>query len=455
MRLRVWVAGIAVALTLRAMAPATAQSVEERLRVLEAQVAALKVELAAARGGGGADERRFGEIERRIEVLAAELERLRSGQEGPSADRPQHGLGPAASKVYRVTHGVSLGGYGELLYENFSATSDAGTRTSKVDQADFLRGVIYLGYKFDEHFLLNTEIEFEHASTGRGGEASVEFAYLDWLHRPAFNVRAGLLLLPVGLINELHEPTVFLSARRPGVEQALLPTTWRENGVGVFGDLGAVSYRSYVVTGLDASKFSAAGIRGGRQKGASAKAEDLAWVNRLDVTTVPGLLGGFSLYAGDSGQGLRTPAGDSVGARTTIAEAHVDWRYRGLIARALAARTRIGDAAALNAALGLAGAASVGERQAGGYLEVGYDVLAAFGSRRAALVPFARWETYDTQTQVPSGYRRSPANDIQIRTLGVSFKPIDQLVVKLDWQDVDNAAGSGVDQINVAVGYVF
>jgi len=436
-----------------AAASAAPDGLEERLRALEAQVAALKTELAAARGEAG-DTGRLAEIERRLEVLAVEIERLRSGQEPPLAERQEHGLGPAASKVYRVMQGVSLGGYGEMLYENFAATNDAGRPSGKGDQADFLRGVLYVGYKFDEHWLLNTEVEFEHGSTGRGGEVSVEFAYLDWLHRPEFNLRAGMLLLPVGLVNELHEPTVFLGARRPGVEQALIPTTWRENGLGAFGDLGPLTYRGYIVNGLDGSKFTAAGIRGARQKGALAKAEDLAWVGRLDWTATPGLVAGVSFYTGDSGQGL-TSGGAAIAARTTLTETHLDWRYRGLQVRALAVRTRIDDVAEVNTALGLNGASSIGERQEGAYAELGYDVLRLLGGRRGALVPFARFEAYDTQKRVPAGWSRSAATDVEVVTLGVSFKPIDQLVVKVDWQDVDNAAGSGVDQINVALGYVF
>src|SRR4030095_768336 len=109
----------------------------------------------------------------------------------------------------------------------------------------------------------NSEIEYEHATTGEGdeekGEVSVEFAYLDYLIRPEVNVRAGLVLIPVGFINELHEPPVFLGARRPEVEDRIIPTTWRELGAGVFGDAGPITYRAYVVNGLDSSGIEAGG----------------------------------------------------------------------------------------------------------------------------------------------------------------------------------------------------
>ena len=254
--------------------------------------------------------------------------------------------------------------------------------------------------------MFNSEIEVEHASTGSGGEVSAEFAYLDWLYRPGFNLRGGLVLLPMGLVNELHEPTTFLGAIRPEVEQRILPSTWRENGVGAFGDVGGFSYRSYVVTGLDGDGFTATGLRGGRQKGARAKAEDWAWVGRLDWTATPGLLVGVSGYVGDSGQGLTGDDGATLGVRTTIWDVHADWRWRGLRARGLWTSAELDDVAELNRALGLEGASSVGSRLEGGYVELGYDLLAGRGGR-SSLTPFGRWETVDTQAEVPSGYSRS------------------------------------------------
>jgi hypothetical protein len=301
---------------------------------------------------------------------------------------------------------------------------------------------------------LNTELEWEHGSTGKKGEASVEFAYVDRLIRPEVNVRAGLVLVPMGLLNELHEPTVFLGARRTGIESAIIPTTWRESGVGLFGEVGGFSYRSYVVNGLDAAGFTAAGIRGGRQKGSQAKAEDFAWVGRLDWTATPGLLAGGSLYVGDSGQGLADPAGGTVGASTRIFELHADWKWRGLELRGLYADADLGDVAGLNRALGLVGSQSVGEAMDGYYVQAGYDVLSGRGGD-GRLLPFARWETYDTQAAVPAGFARNPANDVDVLTLGIQWQPIDQVVVKADWQDVDNGAGTGVDQVNLALGWVF
>ena len=239
---------------------------------------------------GMTQEARIAELERKVEILTQELERSNLQDAFSPPGDSVYGLGPTASKVYGTDQGVSIGGYGEALYENFTGDN--------ASSADFLRGVIYLGYKYDEKWILNTEIEFEHASTSKEGSASVEFAYLDYLHKPGLNFRVGLLLVPVGLVNELHEPVSFLGARRPDIENRIIPTTWRENGLGIFGDIGDISYKVYVVNGLRGENFSAKGLRGGRQKGSEAVADDLAIVARADWSPAPGLTPGTSLYTG-------------------------------------------------------------------------------------------------------------------------------------------------------------
>lgn len=405
----------------------------------------------------------LGELERRIEALTMEIEELRLGSEVVArADTSVAGLGPAASKVYSVQQGVSLGGYGEFLYENFSDSRDDGDPSGKTDQADALRGIIYIGYKFDDRFLFNSEIELEHATTGQAGEASLEFAYLDYRLTPGFGFRAGLLLSPMGFVNELHEPPIFLGSKRSQTESRIIPTTWRENGLGVFGQTDRVAYRVYLMTSLDgvgggssgAGGFGASGLRGGRQKGSKAIAESFSVVGRLDWIGHLGFTGGTSLYAGDSGHGRRLSDGSSVDARTVIWEGHAEYKLRGLELAGLFALARIDDAAALNDLRGLIGSQSVGERLWGAYFQAGYDVLSATSSTHQ-LIPFVRYEAIDTQSRVPDGFSANPANDASIMTVGLSWKPLPQLVGKLDFQKTDNAAGSGVDQLNLSVGYLF
>ncbi len=386
--------------------------------------------------------RKNAELEDKIDALASELERLQLDESDPIADVPQDGLGAAASKVYRREHGLSVGGYGEILFQE---------RAGNTDRFDTLRAVTYLGYKFDERFLFNSEIEFEHATTGttsgttdEGGEVSVEFAYLDWLAGESWGVRGGLLLLPVGLVNEMHEPTAFLPADRAQTERRILPTTWRENGVGLHGEAGGFSWRTYVVAGLNGEEFSAAGLRDGRQSGNRSAAEDFGAALRLDWVDSPGLLVGGSLYQGDSGQ-------DAEGIpdlSTTILDVHVDWRSGPWVARALAAHAEVDDAGEFDRVTG----ESVAEELEGAYVELGYDLFAgAIPVAGQSLVPFVRWETIDTQASMPSGVAPDPAQDDEIVTIGIAWKPIEQIVVKLDYQDWDDES----DQLDLLFGYVF
>jgi hypothetical protein len=395
------------------------------------------------------DPDRVDELERRLDILAGELERLSLGEAAVVADEGQYGYGPAASKIYRTQQGLSVGGYGEMLYERFDDTRDDGS-AGATDQLDFLRAILYFGYKFNDRWLLNTEIELEHTD-----EASVEFAYLDYLHSPALNARAGLLLVPMGFVNELHEPTTFLGATRPDVERVIIPTTWRENGFGLFGEVGQVSYRTYIVNGLEGANFSAGGLRGGRQKGGKARAEDFAWVGRLDFEPMPGLLLGASAYVGDSGQDLETADGRPVGLGTQIIEGHAEWRFRGLELRGLYTQAELDDVALANEALGLFGPTSLGESLSGYYLQAGYDILSAFGRDEQELTPYVRYEAYNTQDDVPAGFAADPITDVESLTLGLAWRPIDQIILKVDFQDYDNAAGSGQDRFNVALGYIF
>jgi len=466
-------------------APVTAQEMVEQasqqtqIEELRRQVEQMKQELdelrsektetaeAAPMEAEGADEastssstaarldQRLAEIERQIEVLAGEVEREQLGEAAPAAETSEHGYGPAASKIYRTGQGLSIGGYGEMLYQGYDDTLDDGSDAGATDQLDFLRAIVYFGYKWNDRWLFNSEIELEHASTEDGGEAAVEFAYLDYLWKPELNARAGLLLIPMGFINELHEPTTFLGARRPDVERFIIPSTWRENGFGLFGEAGPVSYRTYVVNGFEADGFTAdEGLREGRQAGAKASAEDLAWVGRLDYTPVPGLLLGGSAYVGSSGQGLVGPDGETVDVGTTIYEGHAEWRWRGLELRFLGTRADLDDVAALNRTLGLTGTESIGDELSGWYAQVGYDVLSHRGSSQE-LIPYVRWEQLDTQSSVPTGFLRAPANDRESLTLGLAWKPFPQAIVKADYQDYDNGAGTGLDQLNVALGYIF
>jgi len=447
---------------LSAASPATAQqagpALEQRIERLEKLLAQTRAELEAARSAAS-DPGRLAEIERKIEVLAREIEELKLGEASPGAAESndlRYGVGPAASKVYGKK-GVSIGGYGEFLYQNFDGKRENGEPSDLRSQVDQLRAVLYFGYKFDDRWVFNSEIELEHAVTAsdKGGEVAVEFAYLDYLFSRPVRARAGLVLIPMGLVNELHEPPTFLGARRPDVERFLIPSTWRELGAGFYGDADRLSYRLYAVNGLNSEGYSAEGIRGGRAEGSEAAAENWAVTGRLDWTPVSGTLLGASFFSGDSDQGRKTPSGASFSGSTTVFDVHTDWKWRGVWLRGLYARTTISDTAAINEANGFKGDESVGSRQWGWYLQSGFDVLSLKAGSRAALIPFVRYERYDTQSRVPAGYSRNPENDVKLLTIGAVFKPIEPIAVKLDWQQRKNAARTGVNQWNVGLGYLF
>ena len=421
-----------------------------------------------------ADGDRLKALEQKLDVLTKEIESLRMG-EAPAAPAPaatpstvapettreaspsKFGLGPAAARVY-ARKGVSIGGYGEVLYQNFPSSRQDGTPAGLTNTIDLARAVFYFGYKFDDHWVFNSEVEYEHAvaASDKQGEVEVEFAYVDWLSpSKAFRARAGLILVPMGFLNELHEPPTFFGARRNDVETLILPTTWRELGLGGYGEAGPFAWRLFFVNGLNAQGYTAGGIREGRQEGSLAKAHDFALTGRLDFVGVNGLLAGASFFTGCSGQGRTAASGETVCGRTTVWDLHADFRWRGLSLRALVAGSTVSDARAINELNGLSGDEGVGSRQRGWYAEAGFDVLTLVPGTKLSLSPFVRYEQWDTQASVPDGFSKNRENDASQFTAGLVFKPIPQVVVKTDGQWRKNAARTGLNQFNVALGYEF
>src|SRR5215208_7230163 len=197
---------------------------------------------------------------------------------------------------------TSVGGYGEVHYTNPSGPGSPG-------EINVRRFVVYLAHTFNEHLALRSELELEDAKIEggeAGGEVALEQLYLDYLISPAFTLRAGLLLPPVGIVNEIHEPPTFNGVDRPTFDRDVIPTTWREICVGAVGTLSGssgLSYRVYLVNGLKASGFSAlSGIRGGRQEGKEASFANPSLTGRLEWAR-PGLrLGGSFWYGGSANQ---------------------------------------------------------------------------------------------------------------------------------------------------------
>ena len=432
--------------------------VSDRVTRLEREVEQLKRALAQ-----GADSAQLTVLREQIEAITRELEEIRLGTDvvGPAVES-EHGFGPAASKVYRVGQGVSIGGYGEVLYENFASSREDDAPSGKTDRFDALRGIVYVGYKFNDRILFNSEIEFEHANTEQAGEVSVEFAYLDYMLNDKFGLRGGMLLTPMGFLNELHEPPIFLGTKRPETERQIIPSTWRENGVGVFGEAGGLEFRAYLMTGLDAigggsSKaegFEASGLREGRQNGSKSVAEDFAVTARVDYRFPRGLTIGTSTFAGNAGQNNLDSAGTEIDATTFIWEGHLQYRAHGFDIRGLFALATVDDVAQINQVRGFTGNESVGERLIGGYVQAGYDVLQSLPTSHQ-LIPYVRFEALNPQDDVPAGFEADPALNQTIVTIGAEWKPVPNVVLKSDYMIRSNDADTGVNQFNVALGYLF
>ena len=408
------------------------------------------------------DSTRIAELETQIEAITRDLEELTLGTAvvNPS-ERGAFGMAPAAGKVYTINQGVSIGGYGEVLYQGYAGTKENGDASGKTAKLDAYRGIIYVGYKFNDKVLFNSEIEIEHGSTGLAGSASLEFAYLDYKLTDNFGLRAGLLLVPVGITNEVHEPPVWLGTIRPRSENKIIPTTWRESGFGFFGETDTFSYRAYLVNSLDgigggsagSKGFSSSGLRGGRQKGSKAIAENFSAVGRIDYTGTPGLMIGTSLYTGDQGHNSDLN-GREVSIGTTIWEGHIKYQGRGFDIQALTALASVDNADKLNEMKGLTGSGSVGEKMSGWYAQLGYDLLFSSASEQA-LLPYVRYEAVNTQVDVPSGYSSSGSKDFNVTTIGLAWKPIGNTVLKTDYEIHSNASSSGINQFNVAIGWLF
>lgn len=400
------------------------------------------------------------EQDRKIEILSQEIEKLKAGKDlFPEAkEKGRYGYGPAASKVYEINQGVSIGGYGEFLYQRFARQNQAGNAANRNDEFDALRTVFYFGYKFNDWIVFNSEIEVEHAgrtvasSTTYAPEVYAEFASVDFLLHPLLNVKAGLLLLPMGVYNEMHEAPTFLATTRPLTEQRIIPTTWRENGAGIFGQAGDFAYKLYGVTSMDAKNtaspnngFSSSGLRNGRQAGSKAIANEFSGVARLDYLGIAGTTLGASAYWGKSGQA------DAHEHETTIADLHADVRFKGAYFRTVFAWSKITGADRLTSATTGLG---VADQLYGAYAEIGYDILRLLETTHE-LYPHIRFEKLDTQYKVANGARFDAQQEQNILTFGLAYKPIRQIIAKVDYSLFSNKADTGVNQLNFALGYLF
>ncbi|MHC4594387.1 MAG: hypothetical protein ACYS9C_02585 [Planctomycetota bacterium] len=404
------------------------------------------------------------ELRRMVKDLTKEVGNLKKveGQESSLQTQYQRELDEIRADVTKLNESpmvdladtmgkVKFGGYGEI-HGTF-------TGSSKSDKMDFHRLVLYLGYDFANWIKFHSEIELEHAWTD-DGYVLIEQALVDFLLSDNFNIRAGRLLTPIGIINKHHEPPLFNGVERPNFSKYIIPTTWSSDGVGFFGSLNSsLNYEAYVVAGLDGNSFTSSGIRDGRMKAQQSLTEP-AFTGRLDYRPFEEALSNSdqSLRLGLSGYfgGLdNVDGGGGSGKDGEIALASADFEYSisKFDFRGVVAHTDIDGARNF-------GSGDVAEEMFGWYFEGAYhfwpDEWKTGKLEKSDATVFVRYEEYDTQHKMPSGIAKDQSKDIDELTFGVNFYLTPNFVIKADYQLRDNASGNDLDDLfNVGIGWMF
>ena len=333
---------------------------------------------------------------------------------------------------------TTIGGYGEMHYNNWS---DGQGNTKK--ELDFHRFVLFVNHEFNDDIRLFSEFELEHAVAGEGqnGEVEVEQAYVQFDLTDNTKADVGLFLIPVGIINETHEPATFYGVERNPVEKNIIPTTWWEGGARLLGNSASgFSYDAAITSGLD----SGTDIRGGRQKVSKATANNLAATGRIKYTGISGLT--LSL-TGQYQDDMTQDSTDDVGSAILL-ETHARWSIANFTLTALYANWDIDvkDTAAQED--------KDKDNQNGGYLEASYKFTPAWGI-------FVRQNEWDNGGFITSGSTSQSQTDI-----GFNYWPHENVVLKADYQmqsdyqEFDSDTGTtktvaGFDGFNLGVGYQF
>lgn len=395
----------AVLSTLPAIASAD-MSVEERLKAMEARMNALEAENQSLKG-------QLKTTEQKVVATSEQVEKV--------ANQPSTGLGSWAERT-------RIGGYGELHYNNLDGEGGASDK----DEFDLHRFVLFLGHTFNERTRFFSELEVEHSIAGEGkkGEIELEQAYVEYDFTPNHRGKAGLFLMPVGILNETHEPPTFYGVERNSVEKDIIPATWWAGGAAVSGQLGdSFSYDFAVHEGLNTTKAKDYKPRDGRQKTSEANGKNLAYTGRLKWTGLPGVeVAGSIQHQTDITQGLDATAGSA-----NLYELHGIYTKGPFGLKALYAQWNLDGS----------GPAAIGaDKQNGWYVEPSYKLSEQWGV-------FARYSLWDNKAGDNTGSKKK-----QIDT-GVSFKPHPDVVLKADYQHQNNDDGKNQNGFNLGVGYQF
>jgi hypothetical protein len=341
--------------------------------------------------------------------------------------------------------GITVGGYAEVDYNQPEGANG---------ELDVHRLVMLLGYKFSDKVQFVTEIEYEHVK-----EVYIEQAFLNYSLNDNVNLRGGLMLVPMGIVNEYHEPTTFNGVERPKVDKSIVPTTWREIGVGVTGRFNDVNlgYQAYLFNGFasvngDKVLGGSNGLRNGRQKGAESTINTPNLSAKIDYYGISGLRLGLSGYFG------RTQAADDIqdidGADVGVSMFGFDARYikKRFSARGQYIHTLITDADAYNTLYDT----NLGSELKGWYAEVAYNLLPL--RKEQKIDAFVRYEMYDTHAATSdASIDRNLSYNRNEWTAGLSYHVAPGAVVKADYQLFDNAieGNKTKGQLNIGFGVWF
>ncbi len=424
--------------------------------------------LAGLAGSAAAQSASEAELARKLDQLAAELaavkaqlvqlQQQRSAPAGPAVPVTPVAPGaaaaamppPAPAAAAPTTPATVITSYGEINYNR-------PTRASQNAQADLRRFVLGYQHRLDERTKVVAELEVEHAvaSAGDAGEVALEQAYVERQLSPNLALRAGLFLMPAGLLNENHEPTAFYGVERNFVETAIIPSTWREGGVQLVATLdNGLTLQGGLVTGFDLNKWDATSSEGREsplgathQELALARSHDIALFGAANWRGIPGLLLGASLFSGNATQ-AQTPAR----SRITLWDVHARWTPGRWDLSALYARGSISNSAALNAPL-VGNPTLIPSRFDGAYAQAAYRL---WSRGDLALSPFVRWERFNTAAafaDLGAGLTPDAARSERVLTAGANLLVGQGLVVKADVQRFREAPD--LNRVNLGLGWNF
>jgi len=448
---RFWLIGSYVLVSVLAAQPSATPEqgpVQARFEMLEERLRQLESEIAELKGEAKDSPQALEPTPPTVAVTAP-----------PPAPQPVVERALPMAEVIPTPATRSSGEYSTETRMPFSGYMDYHVNKAEGEPAvgDFHRFVLLFGHSFSDRIQFWSELELEHAFVGGGeasGELELEQAYLDFLIKPWLNIRSGIMLAPVGLINERHEPPTFNGVERPFVDTVIIPTTWFEPGAGIFGDLGSsFVYKAYAMAPLNASLFNAEeGIREGRQKAFKSIVQNPAITGRLEYHGLPGLSLGGSFWTGKSG--FATPG---INPRVNVFEFDGRYSVSRLDFRGEWANVNLDQTERLNSLLQRTSGVNpnIAERMRGFYFEGAYHLLPL--RQRYDLVAFSRYENFDTQHKMGRGYLPLKEFDRDALVTGLTFFPEPDVAVKFDYTVLRNQSRliKARNGVNLGIGWWF